>query len=505
MTREYAVLFFLFLAALTAGTLVFAPAAHAQETAAAVQTGPAPVEEVATDFSHDPLTSVLTSVPSPHIDPEVASSGRVLTLDLTNDANDIWDRIRRGYRITDLSNERVTEQQFFYLNHPGFLKQVLSRGGRYLYYIVDEIERRGLPTELALLPMVESNYNPLAYSRAHASGMWQFIPSTGRHYKLTQNHWVDERRDVVASTNAALDYLQNLYEMHGDWQLALASYNWGEGAVANAINKNRAAGLPAEYDALNMPAETRNYIPKLQAIKNIIAAPELFQLELPYVANEQLLTAVPAPSGIDLATAADYAEMPLREFLSLNPGYNRPAITVPGQTLIVPTDRADRFATRLDEFAASGKGWRSHTLGKGEKLEEVARRHKLTLPQLLQLNALPTGSRASAGHALLVPNGIDPTGALAVSLLLPDNALVKARPQPRARSQKGRAPGKLASAKKQRKTAAHTRPVKAKTVAKAPPKAVAKAPPPKAAPKAAPKRVAKPASVTKTTLAQKKP
>jgi membrane-bound lytic murein transglycosylase D len=469
---------------------ILAPAAHAQETDA-------------TDFSHVPLIPLT----APRIDPEVTSE-RILTLDLTNNANDIWDRIRRGYRIADLSNDRVTDQQLFYLSHPAFLKQVLSRGGRYLYYIVDEIERRGLPTELALLPMVESNYNPLAYSRAHASGMWQFIPSTGRHYNLTQDHWVDERRDVVASTNAALDYLQNLYEMHGDWQLALASYNWGEGAVSNAITKNRAAGLATEYDALNMPLETRNYIPKLQAIKNIIAAPELFQLELPYVANEQLLTAVPAPSGIDLAVAANYAEMPLREFLSLNPGYNRPAITAPGQTLVVPTDRADRFAARLDEFDAAGQGWRSHTLGKGEKLEEVAKRHKLTLPQLLQLNALPSGSRASAGHVLLVPNGIDPSGALAVSLLLPDNAWVTARTAPGMRSQKGRAPGKLAIAKNQRKNTARSKTAKntppttkkttgtsARTVAKASPKV-----PPKA------KTVAKPAPAAKpkTTLAQKK-
>ena len=145
--------------------------------------------------------------------PETA---RVLTLDLTRDANDIWDRIRRGFGMPDLDSQRVMDQQSFYLNRPRFLKQVFERGGRYLYYIVDELERRGMPTELALLPMVESSYNPMAYSRAHASGLWQFIPSTGKHYNLTQDHWVDERRDVIASTNAALDYLQRIYEMHGD-------------------------------------------------------------------------------------------------------------------------------------------------------------------------------------------------------------------------------------------------------------------------------------------------
>ncbi|PKO57661.1 MAG: lytic transglycosylase, partial [Betaproteobacteria bacterium HGW-Betaproteobacteria-19] len=165
----------------------------------------------------------------------------MLTLDLTRDANDIWDRIRRGYGMPDLDSDLVAEQQLFYLNRPSFLKQVFLRGGRYLYYIVDELERRGMPTELALLPMVESSYNPLAYSRAHASGLWQFIPSTGRHYNLTQDTWVDERRDVIASTNAALDYLQTIYEMHGDWHLALASYNWGEGSVGRALQRNRDA------------------------------------------------------------------------------------------------------------------------------------------------------------------------------------------------------------------------------------------------------------------------
>ncbi len=233
--------------------------------------------------------------------PEAA---RVLTLDLTRDANDIWDRIRRGFGMPDLDSERVMDQQGFYLNRPRFLKQVFERGGRYLYYIVDELERRGMPTEIALLPMVESSYNPMAYSRAHASGLWQFIPSTGKHYNLTQDPWVDERRDVIASTNAALDYLQRIYEMHGDWHLALASYNWGEGAVQRALKRNAEDGLPLEYKHLRMPDETRNYVPKLQAIKNIVSEPELFHFELPYVANELHFVSVEAPVGVDLATAA---------------------------------------------------------------------------------------------------------------------------------------------------------------------------------------------------------
>ncbi|MBR0565804.1 transglycosylase SLT domain-containing protein [Azoarcus sp. L1K30] len=353
---------------------------------------------------------------------------RVLTLDLTRNANDIWDRIRRGFGMPDLDSPLVSEQQIFYLNRPGFLKQVFARGGRYLYYIVDELERRGMPTELALLPMVESSYNPLAYSRSHASGLWQFIPSTGRNFNLTQDNWVDERRDVVASTNAALDYLQSIYEMHGDWHLALASYNWGEGAVGRAMQRNRDAGLPVEYSELRMPNETRNYVPKLQAIKNIVAEPELFHIELPYVANEQHFVTLNAPQGIDLGTAASLADMSLEEFLALNPGFNRPAITTPGQTLVVPADRAARFASRLSEFELSGKGWRTHELAPGEKPGAVADRHGLTLAQLLQLNGLSSGSRINPGYTLLVPDGIDPSGALAASRLLPANARLASAP-----------------------------------------------------------------------------
>jgi membrane-bound lytic murein transglycosylase D len=350
--------------------------------------------------------------------PAAPAPARVLTLDLTRDANDIWDRIRRGYGMPDLDSARVAEQQAFYLNHPGFLKQVFSRGGRYLYYIVDELERRGMPTELALLPMVESSYNPLAYSRSHASGLWQFIPSTGRYYNLTQDKWVDERRDVIASTQAALDYLQRIYDMHGDWHLALASYNWGEGSVKRAIERNLAQGLPTEYSELRMPEETRDYVPKLQAIKNIVAYPELFGFELPYVANELHFVTIDAPTTVDLGTAARLAGLPLEEFLALNPGFNRPAAAA-GQTFVVPADRADRFEAGLDSLRGSGQGWQTHTLQQGESLATIADRYGLTAPQLRQLNALGERSEPAPGYSLLVPDGIDPSAALEASRMLP--------------------------------------------------------------------------------------
>lgn len=337
---------------------------------------------------------------------------RILKLDLTRRPDDLWDRIRRGYAMPDLDSELVTEMQAFYLHRPSFLRQVFQRGGRYLYHIVDEIERRGLPTELALLPMVESNYNPLAYSRAHASGMWQFIPSTGRNFNLVQDQWVDERRDIIASTNAALDYLEYLYEMHGDWFLALASYNWGEGAVGRAVRRNLEAGLPGDYRYLRMPDETRRYIPKLQALKNIVGQPELFGFEMPYVANLQHFTTIDAPEGLDLASAAAMLDMPIEEFLALNPSYNRPVLGMSRQSLVLPVDRVTPFKERLGELGDSPGVWKRYTLKRGEDLGAVARRFGLSVTQLREINGLNARSKITPGMILLVPDGADPASAL---------------------------------------------------------------------------------------------
>ena len=207
------------------------------------------------------------------------------TVDLTNPPADAWDRIRRGFAIPNLNTDLSQQWTDYYASHPEAVQRMAERAGKYLYFIVDEINRRGLPTELALLPFVESAYNPTALSRAQASGLWQFVPATGQHFNLKQDWWRDERRDPIASTNAALDYLEKLFEMQGDWYLALASYNWGEGSVQRAMAKNEAAGQPTDYLSLNMPDETRNYVPKLQAIKNIIADPQRYAVALPPVGN----------------------------------------------------------------------------------------------------------------------------------------------------------------------------------------------------------------------------
>ena len=249
---------------------------------------------------------------------ELKDGPKAQTVDLTNAPDDVFQRIRRGFGMPDINDDLVLYHQQWYLNRPDYLRRMVDRSSRYLYHIVDELERRGMPTEIALLPMVESAYNPMAYSRSKASGLWQFIPATGKRYKLDQNWWKDERRDVVASTAAALDYLQSIYEMHGDWHLALASYNWGEGAVGRAIGKNRAQGLPTDYLSLTMPNETRNYVPKLQALKNIFSSPALMaQLEIPSVPNHPYFETLTQTADIDVGIAAKLAEMPLDEFVAL--------------------------------------------------------------------------------------------------------------------------------------------------------------------------------------------
>ncbi len=218
----------------------------------------------------------------------------VASVDLTGrePAIDLWQRIRNGFAIPDLATPSVDEKTAFYGARPEYLVRSFERARPFLFMIVEEIERRGMPTELALLPVVESAYNPQAVSPAQAAGMWQFIPATGKAYNLKQDWWRDDRRDVMASTNAALDYLAALHEQFGDWHLALAAYNWGEGAVQRAIDKARAKGEPTDYASLKMPAETAGYVPKLQALKNIVMNPALYGLNLPQVSNEPSMATV---------------------------------------------------------------------------------------------------------------------------------------------------------------------------------------------------------------------
>jgi membrane-bound lytic murein transglycosylase D len=327
-------------------------------------------------------------------------------IDLTVAPDDLFQRIRQGFAMPDLGDDLVQSHQQWYLERPDYLRRMVERSSRYLYHIVDELEKRGLPMELALLPMVESAYDPMAYSRSKASGLWQFIPSTGKRYKLDQDWWKDERRDVVASTAAALEYLQLIYELHGDWHLALASYNCGEGAVGRAIAKNEAQGLPTDYLSLALPNETRNYVPKLQALKNIFRDPALTAgFDLPKVPNQPFFTTYTTDSHIDVQVAAKLAEMPVNEFVALNPAHKRPVIR-PDTPLVIPAEKLETFVSNLEAHDDENKplsSWRVYRLRPGDKLENIAPRFGTTVARLRATNGINGRTRLSPGQPLLVP------------------------------------------------------------------------------------------------------
>ena len=333
-----------------------------------------------------------------------AHSAPAAILDVTAAPTSLWQRIRNGFGLPDLTGALVREQEEWFVQRPDYIRRIVARSQRYLYHIVTELEKRGMPTELALLPIIESAYNPSAYSRSHASGLWQFIPSTGKLYGLQQNFWYDGRRDVMAATTAALDYLQKLYEQFGSWDLALASYNWGEGAVGRAIAKNQARGLPADYESLTLPPETRYYVPKLQAVKNLVANPAQYGIELAEVPNQPYFIAVTTTRHIDVKLAAKLAGMPLDEFVSLNPGHSRPVIRADGaRTLLVPADKADTFVSNLESHGQPLVSWQAYTLRAGDNIARVAARHRIAPEHLKQVNGLHAKHRVGPGSLLLVP------------------------------------------------------------------------------------------------------
>jgi len=318
----------------------------------------------------------------------------------TQDQNDLWARIRKGYGMPDLDNALVRRKTREYAASSEYLQRMFERSRIYLYHIVDEVEKRGLPTELALLPMVESAFNPMARSPKHASGIWQFVPGTGKRFDLKQNSWYDGRRDIVDSTGAALDYLTALHNRYGDWHLALASYNWGENAVARAVARNRKAGKPTDYASLKMPAETRNYVPKLQALKNIIADPAKYGIDLAPIPNERYFTTVlTGRPELDVALAAKLAEMPVREFKALNPGFSRPLVrSSKGLRIVLPSEKVGIFHENLAKLdrqtGAAAGGTRApnvnaphvYRVEPGDTLSAIARRYDVRLADLQRWN-----------------------------------------------------------------------------------------------------------------------
>ncbi|MEK7435408.1 MAG: transglycosylase SLT domain-containing protein [Pseudomonadota bacterium] len=262
-----------------------------------------------------------------------------------------WDRVRAGFALPALEVPLVAHWQTWYLERPALLQAMFARGRRYIYHVVEEIDKRKLPTELAFLPMVESGYNPMALSSAQASGLWQFIPSTGKAHDLKQGLLMDARRDIIASTAAALTYLQTLFERFGDWQLALAAYNSGETGVARAIARNKAKGQATDYKSLDLPEETRNYLPKLQALKNIVSNPSAFNFQIDPVPNKPYFAAIASERYLDVDVAARLADVTLEEFLALNPSFNLNLISKgPRARILLPVDKIEAFIGKLDNY-----------------------------------------------------------------------------------------------------------------------------------------------------------
>jgi membrane-bound lytic murein transglycosylase D len=320
---------------------------------------------------------------------------------------DLWDRIRKGFAIPDLNNPLVQNHSTWYSSRPEYIQRTTVRASRYLFHVVQELEKRQMPMELALLPFIESAFNPQAYSSAKAAGMWQFIPSTGRDYHLQQNVFRDERRDVLASTSAALNYLEKLYRMFGDWQLALAAYNWGEGSVSRAIAKAEAQGRPIDFNSLSafMPNETRNYYPKLQAVKNIIANPARYGITLPVVENQPYFVSVKKTRDIDIKLAAQLAELPMEEFKALNPQFNRPVITGSANTqILLPQPNAEKFKDNLSKWTRTLSSWTAHKVTAArERIETIAAKFKTTPEVIREANAIPPNMHPKAGSTVLVP------------------------------------------------------------------------------------------------------
>ena len=371
--------------------------------------------------------------PSPKYDKQAASD------DAARQA-DVWGRIRSGYAIPDLSNDLVAKHITWYSTRPDYIARTTARASRYLFHVVTELEKRNMPTELALLPFIESAFNPQALSSANAAGMWQFVPGTGRDYNLKQTAFKDDRRGVLASTDAALTYLQRLYDMFGDWQLALAAYNWGEGSVQKAIKRNQAAGKPTDFESLAelMPAETRNYVPKLQAVKNIIANPGQYGLTLPPVDNQPYFTAVDKTSDIDLTIAAHLAELSVDEFKALNPQFNRPVITGGEQTkILLPQENAEKFHLNLAQWGRALSTWTTHKITSAkERIETLASRFHTTPEVIRQANNIPQKTVLKAGSTILVPK-LSTSASVDIAPEVADSATVAFEAERAAKHAKG--------------------------------------------------------------------
>jgi membrane-bound lytic murein transglycosylase D len=345
-------------------------------------------------------------------------------------SDNLWIRIRDGFQMEPMNTPLEIEQVRWLSARPDYVNRSMTRSSRYLFYIVQEVNARNMPTEIALLPFVESAFVTHAKSSAKAVGLWQFMPATGKDFQLTQNVFRDERRDVLQSTDAALDYLQRLYNQFGSWELALAAYNWGAGNVAKAQKRNLAAGLPTDYESLNMPRETRMYVPKLMAYRQIVLDPTAYGIVLPELENHPYFVALDVGNDIDVALAIKLAEIPEDEFHSLNPSFNKPVIlSNANQQILLPFGHAEIFQENLKKYTKPLSSWTAVRISKTESVDQAAKTLGVSPEALRQVNAIPSGMRIKAGSTVIIPKVGNRSGD--VSSAMADNAslsLVKPPP-----------------------------------------------------------------------------
>jgi len=318
----------------------------------------------------------------------------------------IWTRINNGYKMKERPSRRIRNFETWYSKRPEYVQRMLERSEKYLFYVVGEVEKRNMPMEIALLPMIESAYNPIATSRQKAAGMWQFIPSTGKIYGLEQNWWIGNRRSVMKATNAALDYLEKLYKEFGTWELALASYNAGEGRVGRAIKRNKRNKKPAGYYSLRLPKETKNYVPKLFAIKNIISNPKKYGLNLPKIKNQPYFEGVMIDKNIDTQLVARLAEISIEEFRLLNPHHKRPVINVKNvpQNINLPYQNIHIFNFNLYGYDKPLSNWIAYNPKKKESVAQVAKKFGIDRKILIQVNRLERRKSFRRNSTILIPN-----------------------------------------------------------------------------------------------------
>ncbi len=352
-----------------------------------------------------PADTIVTLIPSSSMAQPATPSA---TSANQEHADDLWQRIRNGFAMRELDSKLIARHEQWYAHHPLYVARMAERSQRYLFYITEEVERRGMPSEIALLPIIESAFNPGAYSVGRASGIWQFISSTGKNFGMQQNWWYDGRRDIISATNGALDYLQMLHDQFGDWELALAAYNWGEGAVSRAQARNRKLHKPTDFASLRLPPETQNYVPKLLAVKHIVSNPEKFGLKLASIPNQPYFAAVTTAHPIDVKLAAELADISMEEFTALNPGHNRPVILqANSNVLLLPVAKLETFQTNLEKNNQRLVSWQPYQTKKGEHFDQLAPRFGLSAQKLRSVNGLSAHAKISSGQTLLVPANSD--------------------------------------------------------------------------------------------------